>query len=104
MTAVLAFSLAGAVTFGLRSSMTIVERSATSPRLGSWIALVSPAVLTAIIASALLVDHDEIVWPRIGETLAIASAVCAVRKTGNMSLALAVGLPVYWLAGALGMA
>lgn len=102
MTALIAFALAALVTFLLRSSMTLVGAASASPRAGRWIALVSPAVLTAMVASALLLDHGEVVRPVLGEVLAVGAGVLAVRKTGNVSMALAVGLPVYWIATAIG--
>lgn len=104
MTAVLAFTIAAAVTFLLRSSMTLVGVTAASSRVRAQVALVSPAVLTAMIASALFLDHDQFVWPPAGEALAIGSAALAVSRTGNVAVAMAVGLPVYWLGGAFGWA
>lgn len=104
MTAVIAFTLAAVVTFLLRSSMTLTGATSASERVTSSIALVSPAVLTAMIASALLLDHGELVRPSIGETLAIGSAIVCVRRTGNVSFALAVGLPAYWIAAVIGAA
>ena len=101
MTAVLAFSLAAAVTFLLRSSMTLTGAAADAPPPAAWIALVTPAVLTAMVASALLLDHGELVRPQIADLLAILAAIVAVRRTGNVSVALAVGLPVFWLVGAV---
>lgn len=98
MTAVLAFTLAGAVTYLLRSSVIIAGAAFSSPKIGPWIALVSPAVLTALVASALLLDTGKMMTPELGEALAVGAAVLAVRRTGNVSVALAVGLPVYWLA------
>ena len=81
-----------------------VGADSTSPNMRSLIALVSPDVLSAMIASALLLDHSQVVSPRIAETLAIGAAMLAVRRTGNVSAALAIGMPVYWLATALGIA
>ena len=100
--AVLAFSVAGAVTFLLRSSMILAGMGTGSPRPARWIALVTPAVLTAMLVSALVVDHGVVTRPPIAEPLAILAAVVGVRRFGNVSVALAVGLPVYWLAHALG--
>ncbi len=102
MTAIIAFSLAAVVTFLLRSSMTLTGAASASTSRTSWIALVSPAVLTAMLASALFVDHGELVRPHFDELLAIIAALIGVRRTGNVSVALAIGLPVFWLAGALG--
>lgn len=100
MIAIVAFTLAAVVTFLLRSSMTLAGAASASSRIGSWIALVSPAVLMAMVASALFLDHGRMVSPRLGEAFAIGVAVLAVRKTGNVSMALAVGLPIYWLGNA----
>ena len=102
MTAVTAFTLAAVVTFLLRSSMTLTGAVATSTRPAQWIALVSPAVLTAMVASALFVDQGHLVRAPIAELAAILAAVIGVRRTGNVSVALAIGLPVFWLVGALG--
>jgi len=102
MTALVAFTLAAAVTFALRSSMTWAGSAVASPRVTAWVGLVTPAVLTAMIASALVLDHGAIHRPGLAETSAIAVAIVAVRRTRNVSMALLFGLPVYWLAGLVG--
>ena len=102
MTAVVAFWLAAVVTYLLRSGTTLTRTGSSDPRPASWIALVTPAVLTAMLASALLLDHGELVRPRLAELLAVLAAIVGVRRTANVSVALAVGLPVFWLVGALG--
>jgi branched-subunit amino acid transport protein len=103
MTAVIGFTLAATVTFLLRSTMTLSGTASTSLRVSSWIALVSPAVLTAMLASALFVDHGQPARPPIADALAIGAALLAVRRTGIVAVALAVGLPVYWIANIVGM-
>jgi len=103
MTAILAFSFAAAITYFMRSSVTLAGAAASAPRIGPWLALVSPAVLMALVASSLVLDHGTVVVPHGGETLAIVLAAVAVRVSGNVSMALAVGLPVYWLTSALGL-
>lgn len=104
MTAIVGFTLAAAATFLLRSTMTFAGASSGSPRVAAWIALVTPAVLATMVASALFLDHGEVIRPRLGEAIAVGVAVLAVRKTRNVSLALAVGLPCYWLTAAVGLA
>lgn len=101
MTAVIAFSIAAAVTFLLRSSMTWAGGAVASPRVAAWIALVTPAVLTAMVASALVLDHGVVHRPGVADATAVVVAIVAVRRTGNVSTALLVGLPVYWSASML---
>lgn len=103
MTAILAFSLAAAVTYLMRSSVTLAGAAASAPRIGPWIALVSPAVLMALVASSLFLDHGSQGLPHPGEAIAITFAVIAVRMSGNVSMALAVGLPAFWLAAVAGL-
>lgn len=101
MNAIAIFAVAGMITFVLRSSMVLFgDRLNSSAIVESAIGLVSPAVLAAIIASALLLDRGHVVQPDIAGILAVAGAVVAVRRTSNVSLALAVGLPIYWCCSA----
>ncbi len=102
MTALVAFTLAAGVTFLLRSSMTWSGGAVASPRVTQWIALVTPAVLTAMVASALVIERGAIHRPGLAETSAIVVAIAAVHRTRNVSMALLTGLPVYWLAGLVG--
>ena len=98
MTAVTVFAVAGLITYLLRCSMLVFGNRLTSSTVAEpAIGLVSPAVLTAIIASALLLEHGEIARPDIAGVLSVAGAVIAVRRTSNVSMALAVGLPTYWV-------
>lgn len=100
MTVFLTFAIAAAVTYLLRSSMMIAgDRFASSPTVESAIGLVSPAVMTAIVASALLLDHGRIGLPDLASVLAVGGAIVAVRRTANVSMALVVGLPIYWVVG-----
>jgi branched-subunit amino acid transport protein len=103
MTTIAAFALAGVITYLLRCSMVLFgNRLASSTVAESTIRLITPAVLTAIVASALLLQHGEIARPDLPGMLAVAAAVVAVRRTSNVGLALAVGLPTYWV-GSLAM-
>ncbi len=104
MTTLAAFGLAALMTYLLRSSMTIAgDRLLSSTTVAAAIGLVSPAVLSAMVVSALVLDHGRLSPPVLIETVAVAAAVLAVRKTGNVSMALAVGLPVYWLGTLVGL-
>jgi len=98
MTVIAAFAIAGVATYLLRSSMVLFgNRLASSTGVESTIRLVTPAVLTAIVASVLLLQHGQIVRPDFRGVLAVTVAVVAVRRTSHVGLALAVGLPTYWL-------
>jgi branched-subunit amino acid transport protein len=105
MSTILAFAVAAVITFMLRSAMTLVgDRSLASSPLSEAIGLVSPAVLTAIVASTLLLDQGQLTRPHLVEVAAVIAAIVAVRRTGNVSIALAVGLPVYWIGVIVGLA
>lgn len=103
MTIVLAFVIAAAVTFALRGSMSFVG-ALRATALQSGIALVTPAVLAAMVASALFVDHGHVTRPPLAEVAATGCALVVARRSGNVGLALAAGLPVYWIVSALGAA
>ncbi|MCB0995352.1 MAG: AzlD domain-containing protein [Acidimicrobiales bacterium] len=101
MTTVLAFSIAALVTFALRSSMTLAgARRAAALQTG--IGLVTPAVLAAMVATALFVDHGAVAAPPVAELAAVGTALVVARRKNNASVALAAGLPVYWALSALG--
>ncbi len=103
MSAIVVFAVAGVVTYLLRCSMVVLgDRLTTSAVVESAIGLVSPAVLTAVIASAFFLEHGQVVRPDVAGVLSVAGAVVAVRRTSNVSMALAVGLPIYWLVSACG--
>jgi branched-subunit amino acid transport protein len=102
VTAVVALSLAAVVTYLLRAGMTLNRMGSASAPEWSWMAFVAPAVLTAILTSALVLDHGELVRPPVAEPLAMLAALVGVRRTGNVSVALAVGFPVFWIVGAIG--
>lgn len=100
MTVIFAFAIAAAVTYLLRSSMMIAgDRFTSSPGVESAIGLVSPAVMTAIVGSALLLDQGRIALPDLASVLAVGGAFVAVRRTGNVGASLAIGLPIYWIVG-----
>jgi branched-subunit amino acid transport protein len=104
MTTMMIFILGGIGTYALRSVMIVNGgRIAGSDWLEGNISLVSPAVLAAIVASSLLVTSGSIELPNPVVLVAMAGAMFAVRRTGNVSAALAVGLPIYWLGAAAGL-
>jgi branched-subunit amino acid transport protein len=105
MTTFLAFMTGAVVTYLLRSSMIIGGgRLVGSMRLRAALGFVTPAVLTAMVASALLLQHHRLAAPRVPEIAAVAGAFVVARRTGNVSLALAVGLPLYWIGAVAGIA
>ena len=77
--------------------LVVGDRLTSSAMATLVIGLVSPAVLTAIITSAHLLDQRAIVQPDPAAGLSVAGAVQAVRRTSNVAMALAVDLPIYWL-------
>lgn len=104
MTVVLTFSLAAVVTFALRSWMTVAGgRLVESPRFAELTALVTPAVLAAMIASGLLLTHGRASVPAAGALLAVLAAFWTVRRSGNVAVGLVVGLAVHALALAVGL-
>lgn len=97
MTTFAAFAVAGLMTYVLRCSMVVIgSRLTSSTAAESAIRLVTPAVLTAIVASALLLQRGAVVLPDLPSVLSVTAAVVAVRRTSHVGLALAVGLPTYW--------
>ena len=104
MTIIVAFTLAAAATYLLRSSMVLFGgRLLGSDRFASNIALVSPAVIAAIVASALFIDGGRNVTPPAVSTLAVVAGLAAVRRTNNVSAALMVGMPIYWIGALAGL-
>lgn len=98
MNTYVAFTLAAAITYALRASMTIAgSRLIRSERFASVIGLATPAVLAAMIASALATHHGRVDTPAPVEVAAIGLAFLVARRSGNLGLALALGLPVYWV-------
>jgi len=95
--------LAAAVITFLCRSLVFVGFAGRSlpPRLLAWLQLAGPAALAALVATHLAAGDAS------GVDLAVVlAAVCgfvAVRRTGNVIAALAVGMPVLWLAHAAGL-
>ena len=104
MNPVLIFLLAGLVTYLLRSAMILAGGRVAH---GGWfeqhIGYAGPAVLAALIASSLFVSAGRPTLGSAAEVTAVGVALMVVLRTDNVGLALVVGLPVYWLASALGL-
>ena len=87
MNAYLAFTIAAVITYALRASMTIAgSRITRSEHLGPVIGLATPAVLAAMITSALATHHGQIGTPVPVEVASVALAFVVARKTGNLGL------------------
>ena len=98
MTIFLAFTLAGLGTCLIRTAPILAgERLLSSSAVERRVGLIAPAVLAAIVCNALLVGPNGAALPSLVEVLAIGGAFAVVRRTGNVGLALAAGLPIYWI-------
>ncbi len=105
MTVLVAIILAGIGTYLLRASLVLApERFAVGDRLAGTLPLVAPAVLAAVIASSLFVADGRPTAPSPLDVVVVGAALVTVRRTGSLGLALVVGLPLYWLGAALGVA
>jgi branched-subunit amino acid transport protein len=64
---------------------------------------IGPAALAALLATMALTSAGEVEPLPAGRLLAIAAGLVAVRRTGKVFAAFAVGLPVAWAAAAAGL-
>ena len=94
MTILMGFAVAAGVTFVMRSSMTLIGAHRSSG-LQTAVAAITPTVLAAMVASALFVHRGDLRLPTVAEVAALGTGFAVAHKTGNVSLALAVGLPVH---------
>jgi branched-subunit amino acid transport protein len=105
MTLLLVLVVVAVGTYGFRVSMVLArERFGTPAWLEPRLRLVAPAVLAALVASSLFIDSGTRSVPGMVEAIAVVAGFVAVRRTGNVAAALAVGLPVYWLGALTGLA
>ncbi len=92
----------GLGTYALRASMFVVLGRRTLP---AWtatpMALVAPAAVAALVSSIVFTHGGTMQIPAVVELVAIVGGFAAVRRTGNVMLAFAVGLPLFWIATAL---
>ncbi len=104
MNPILLFAIAGVLTFALRVSLVVAgDRPALRGVVADHAPLVTPAVLSAILASALLVSERGVGPAEPAAAIAVAAGALAVTRHGNVLMALVVGFPVYWLGTALGL-
>lgn len=104
MTPFVIFGLAAIGTFALRVGMVIGEgRLAGTAWLQHHVQFVSPAVLAAIVVSAVSMLNGEVVMPNPVVLAAVGTGAYAVHRTGNVAAALLIGLPIYWLAALVGL-
>jgi branched-subunit amino acid transport protein len=104
MTPFVIFTLGAIGTFALRTAMIIGEgRSMGVAWVQRNVSLVSPAVLGAIVASALFVSNSEMTMPNPVVCLAVGVGAYGVHRTGNVAVAMAFGLPIYWIGALAGL-
>ena len=70
-------------------------------RVLTWLQLAGPAALAALAATHLATGDAG--GLDVAVVLAAACGFAAVRRTGNVIAALAVGMPVLWIAHAAGL-
>lgn len=102
MNALLTFAIIGSATYLLRSAVVLgrgwlVDESWIEDR----IVYVAPAVLAALVASALFTSGGWLSLGHPAEIAAVIVAIVVVRRVGNPAVALVVGLPTYWLVSAM---
>jgi branched-subunit amino acid transport protein len=103
MTLLLGFLIGGLVTYCFRVSMVVFGGGTGAADVAWRLRYVTPAAAAAIVASSLLVEQGAAKVAPPAELLAVAAGLIAVRRGGKGWLTLAVGLPVYWLALAIGV-
>jgi branched-subunit amino acid transport protein len=104
MTPFVIFGLGAVGTFALRVGMVIGEgRLAETAWLQHRVPFVSPAVLAAIVVSAVSMLNGQVVTPSPVVLAAVGIGAYAVHRTGNVAAALVAGLPIYWLAALIGL-
>ena len=102
MTAWLVILAVGAGTYLLRASMFVLVGERPLPAwMTAPMALVGPAAIGALVGSMVLAGHGGAVPTASPELVAVVAGGLAVRRSGNVLHAFAVGLPVMWLASAL---
>ncbi len=89
-------------TYLLRVSMFAVVGRWSLPRWTTTpMGFVGPAAVAALVASMLFTEDGRASLAPLPELAAVAAGFLAVRRTGNVMLAFAVGLPAFWLLAAL---
>lgn len=102
MTAWLVILAVGVGTYVLRASMFVFVGRRTLP---AWTAtpmgFVAPAAVAALVASMVFTANGSIDAPPLPELAAVTTGFLAARRTGNVMLAFAFGMPTFWLLSAL---
>ncbi len=95
----------GAVAFGtyaLRATMfVLLGRQAVPNWAERPMSFVAPAAVAAMVASMLLTRDGSVHTAPVRELVAVGVGFAAVRRTGNVMHAFALGLPAFWLLGVL---
>ena len=98
MTAWIVILAVGLGTYALRASMFVILGRRELP---TWtvtpMSYVGPAAIAALTASMLFTTAGAIETPPLAELGAVLAGFAAVRRTGNVAHAFAVGLPMFWL-------
>lgn len=95
---------AGLGTDVVRVSMVAAHaRYGIVDRLERHLRLVSPGVLAALLEMSIPVPNGRHAPLAIAERVALGAAFVAVRRSGNVGWALAIGFPVSWGAIAVGL-
>ncbi len=99
MTLLVVFLIVGLGTYVMRVALAVLPESVvrSDGRLMGVLDLLAPAVLAALVASALVAPGGDRTLPDPAALIAVGSAGVVVRFTGKVVLALAVGFPVYWI-------
>lgn len=102
MTAWIVILLVGGGTYLLRASMFIALGTRSLP---AWtqqpLTLVGPAAIAALLGSVVFTAPNLRGAEGVPELVAIVLAFVAVRRTGNVAHAFAIGLPVVWMLSAI---
>lgn len=94
----------GIGTYALRASMFVVLGSRTPPAwLEASLGYVGPAGIAALVGAMLFTVGGHVEVGSIPAVVAAASAFVAVRRTGNVMHAFAVGMPAFWALTLLGL-
>ncbi|MDH4145563.1 MAG: AzlD domain-containing protein [Acidimicrobiia bacterium] len=99
------FLVAAAVTYALRSGVTVIGRPVPEG-IDRIAGLVTPAILASMVSSSLLLHGPgrDIEFPSPAVVAAVVCAFVVVRLRRNVALGLAAGFPAFWLGSLLGVA
>ena len=87
-------------TYALRASAVVVlDRRPLPAAAVSRMRVVAPAVLGAVLVSAMISSAGRVHVPSLGDTLGVLAGIAVVLRTGRAAHALLVGLPIAWIIG-----